>query len=115
MSLSINIEKSIIAARNPVFVQIPGKINDEQKYHSLLKFRNKIDLTAYSFDASSLCLALKIRDTACLLYSSFWCVFIILHLSLNERIWHITPSCRGEEHRTMLGTNTYNQLGWNEE
>lgn len=29
VSFSINIEKSIIAARNPIFVQIPGKINDE--------------------------------------------------------------------------------------
>jgi hypothetical protein len=29
VSFSINIEKSIISARNPVFVQIPGKINDE--------------------------------------------------------------------------------------
>jgi hypothetical protein len=29
VSFSINIEKSITSARNPIFVQIPGKINDE--------------------------------------------------------------------------------------
>ena len=29
MLFSINIEKSTIAARNPVFVQIPGDMNDE--------------------------------------------------------------------------------------
>lgn len=44
------------------------------------------DLIAYSFDASAMCLASIISGPAYLLYSSFCCIFIILHLSLKEHL-----------------------------